>query len=227
MEVILTTDVPKVGDRGEKVRVAPGYARNFLIPRQLAVLATAGNERVFQEEQKLAGVRGKKLRNDAVKVGEFLQTNEIFTTLKIGREGKAFGAVTATELSVLLRKAGLEIDRRRIQLDRPIKRLGVFEIPISIHQEVATKARVFVDREGGNRDGALAAQAAYDAELRIAEDAAKAETEARLQRQKEAEEVARLALEKAAARRVREEAEAQARAEKMAQKNAKDPDLDE
>src|SRR5688572_20250391 len=124
MDVILVTDVPKVGARGERVRVAAGYARNFLLPRRLAVLVTDGNLRALKEDERLAGVRGKKLRQEAEKVADFLAKNELQTTLKIGREGKAFGAVTAMEIAVLLRKAGLEVDRRRIQLERPIKRLG-------------------------------------------------------------------------------------------------------
>jgi large subunit ribosomal protein L9 len=227
MEVILTTDVPKVGDRGERVRVAAGYARNFLIPRQLAVLATDGNVRAMMEEQRLAGVRGKKLKAEAQKVADFLGAQEVVTTLKIGREGKAFGAVTAMEIAVLLRKAGLEIDRRRIRLDRPIKRLGVFDVAISIHAEVPTVVRLYVDREGGSKEGAIAAQTAYDAEIEAAEEVAKAEAEARAAREREAEEAARIALEKAAARKVREEAEAAARAEKIAQKNAADTDREE
>ncbi len=227
MDVILTTDVPKVGDRGERVRVAAGYARNFLIPRRLAVLATDGNVRAMKEDERLAGVRGKKLKVEAQKVAEFLAANEIMTTLKIGREGKAFGAVTAMEIAILLRKAGLEIDRRRVRLDRPIKRLGVFEVPLAIHSEVPTAVRLYVDREAGSKEGALAAQAAFDAELKAAEDAAKLEADARAARQREAEEVARIALEKAAARKVREEAEAAARAEKLAQKNVQDVDREE
>jgi large subunit ribosomal protein L9 len=227
MEVILTTDVPKVGTRGEKVRVAAGYARNFLLPRSLAVLATDGNLRAMAEEEKLAGVRGKKLRNEAEKVADFLGKNEIFTTLKIGREGKAFGAVTPMEIAILLRKTGLEIDRRRIQLERPIKRLGVFEVPLSMHQDVPTTVRLFVDREGGSKEGALREQEKYEAEIRIVEEAAKAEAEARATRAKEAEEAVRVAVEKAAARKAREVAEAAARAEKMAQKNVEDADSPE
>lgn len=227
MEVILTTDVPKVGDRGELVRVAAGYARNFLLPRRLAVLASDGNRRVMKEEEKLSGVRGKKLRQEAQKVAEFLAANELFATLKIGREGRAFGAVTATEIGVLLRKAGLEVDRRKIQIDRPIKRLGVFQIPISVHSEVETKVRLYVDREGGTRDGALAAQAVHDAEILAGEEVAKAEAAARAEREREAEEAVKIALEKAAARKAREEVEAKARAEKMAQKNVQDPDAEE
>jgi large subunit ribosomal protein L9 len=227
MDVILTADVPKVGARGERVRVAPGYARNFLLPRQLAVLATDGNLRAMKEEEKLAGVRGKKLRHEAEKVADFLSKNEIMTTLKIGREGKAFGAVTAMEIAVLLRKTGLEVDRRRIQLERPIKRLGVFEIPVSVHHEVPTTVRLFVDREGGSKEGAIREQEKYDTEIRLAEEAAKAESEARAARAKEAEEAVRIAVEKAAARKAREEAEAAARAEKIAQKHAEEAETPE
>jgi large subunit ribosomal protein L9 len=227
MDVILTTDVPKVGARGERVRVAAGYARNFLLPRQLAVLVTDGNLRAMKEEEKLAGVRGKKLRHEAEKVADFLSKNEIMTTLKIGREGKAFGAVTAMEIAVLLRKTGLEIDRRRIQLERPIKRLGVFEIPVSVHHEVPTTVRLFVDREGGSKEGAIREQEKYDTEIRLAEEAAKAESEARAARAKEAEEAVRIAVEKAAARKAREVAEAAARAEKIAQKHAEEAETPE
>jgi large subunit ribosomal protein L9 len=227
MDVILTTDVPKVGARGERVRVAAGYARNFLLPRQLAVLATDGNLRAMKEEEKLAGVRGKKLRHEAEKVADFLSKNEILTTLKIGREGKAFGAVTAMEIAVLLRKTGLEVDRRRIQLERPIKRLGVFDIALSMHQEVATTVRLFVDREGGSKEGAIREQEKYDTEIRLAEETAKAESEARAARAKEAEEAVRIAVEKAAARKAREEAEAAARAEKIAQKHAEEAESPE
>jgi large subunit ribosomal protein L9 len=227
MEVILTTDVPKVGERGERVRVAPGYARNFLIPRRLAVLATDGNIRALKEDERLAGARGKKLRIEAQKVAEFLAANELLATLKIGREGKAFGAVTAMEIAILIRKAGMEVDRRRVRLERPIKRLGVFDIPIAIHAEVPTAVRLFVDREGGSKEGAIAAQGAYEAELKAAEDASKAEAEARAARAREAEEAVRIAVEKAAARKAREEAEAAARAEKIAQKNVQDTEDEE
>jgi hypothetical protein len=135
--------------------------------------------------------------------------------------------VTAIDIAILVRKAGLELDRRRVRLERPIKRLGVFDVPVAIHPEVPTVVRLFVDREGGTKDGAAAAQAAFDAELHAVEEAAKAEAEARAARQREAEEAARIALEKAAARKVREEAEAAARAEKLAQKNAQDTDREE
>jgi large subunit ribosomal protein L9 len=222
MDVILTADVQKVGARGERVKVAAGYARNYLLPRRLAVLATPGNVRVMEEEQKLAGVRGEKLRHEAEKVAQFLDANQLFTALKIGREGKAFGAVTAADIAVLLRKAGLEVDRRRIQLERPIKRLGVFDIPLAIHSGVATTVRLFVDREGGSREGAIQEQERYEAEIQLAEESAKAEAEARAAREKEAEEAVRVALEKAAARKAREEAEAAARAEKIAQKQAEE-----
>ena len=214
MKVILTMDVADIGTRGDNVEVAAGYARNFLIPRRLAVPATEGNLRIMQEEQKLESVRGQKARQEAEKVRDFLEGKELFATLKIGREGKAFGAVTSKDLGILLRQAGLEIDRRRIGLDAPIRRLGVFEVPLRIHPDVDTPIKVFVDRDGGSRDGALAEQAAHAEILKAEEEAAKAEAEARAQREKEAEEAARLAIEKAAARKAREEEMAKEREEK-------------
>lgn len=213
MKVILTMDVAEVGSRGDRVDVAAGFARNYLIPRRLAVPETEGNLRAMAEEGKLTGVRDRKAQREADKVRQFLEEHELFTTLKIGREGKAFGAVTVKDIGVLLRQVGLEVDRRRIRLDGPIKRLGVFEVPLAIHPEVDTLIKLYVDREGGSKDGASAHQAAHEEERRLLEEAARAEAEARAEREREAEEAARIAIEKAQARKAREEEEARAREE--------------
>lgn len=213
MKVILTMEVEDVGSRGDHVDVAAGFARNYLLPRRLAVPDTAGNARVMAEEGKLTSVRDRKARGEAQKIGAWLAEHELFTTLKIGREGKAFGSITSKDIEVLLRQAGLEVDRRRIRLDAPIRRLGVFEVPLAVHPSVETRIRLFVDREGGSQEGALAEQAANDAAEEAAAEAARAEAEARAAREAEAEEATRLALERAAARRAREEEEARAREE--------------
>jgi large subunit ribosomal protein L9 len=214
MKVILTMDVRDVGSRGDRVDVAAGFARNYLLPRRLAVLETPGGLRRLAEEGKLSGVRDRKSRKEAEKVGAFLADHELFTTLKIGREGKAFGAITAKDIGILLHKAGLEVDRRRIELDLPIRRLGVFDIPLRLHAEVDTKIRLFVDREGGSREGASTEQASYEADRKAREELARAEAEAQEKREKEAEDAARLAIQKAEARRAREEEEAKARTER-------------
>jgi large subunit ribosomal protein L9 len=216
MKVILTMDVAEIGSRGDRVDVAAGYARNYLIPRRLAIPETRGNLRMMEEEGKLAVVRDQKARRDAERVGDILQETELFTTLKIGREGKTFGAVTSKDISVLLRKKNLEVDRRRIQLDAPIKRLGVFEIPLSVHPEVKTIIKLSVDREGGSPEGAALAQDAHQEVVKAAAEAARAEAEAREQREREAEEAARIAIEKASARKAREEEAARARQEAQA-----------
>jgi large subunit ribosomal protein L9 len=217
MEVILTMDVPDVGTRGDRLNVAAGFARNYLLPRGLAVPVTKGHLRAMAEEGKLTGLRNRKARHEAGKVADFLGETDVFATLRIGREGKAFGAITSRDIAILLKRNGLEVDRRKIQLDKPLKRLGVFDVPISIHPEVKTVVKVYVDREGGSREGALAEQAAYEEEQRIAAETAKAEAEARAAREAEAEEAARVALERAAARRAREEAEREAREQKAAE----------
>ena len=216
MKVILTMDVPDVGSRGQRVDVSAGFARNYLLPRRLAVPETGGNVRILVEESRLSGVRDTKARREAQKIADFLAEHEIFTTLKIGREGKAFGSVTAKEIGILLAKEGLEVDRRRISLDAPIRRLGAFEIPIRVHPDVETRVRLFVDREGGSKDGARTEQERWDTELRAREEAERAEAEARAARAREAEEATRLAVERAAARKAREAEEAKARAEAMA-----------
>jgi large subunit ribosomal protein L9 len=213
MKVILTMDVAEIGSRGDRVDVAAGYARNYLIPRRLAVPETPGNLRIMKEEEKLAGVRDRKARKEAEHVGSVLGGIELFTTLKIGGEGKAFGAITSKDIAVLLRKKDVEVDRRKIALPAPIKRLGVFEIPLRVHSEVETTIRLAVDREGGSPEGARTAQLAWEAEAKVAEAAARAEAEARDLRQREAEEAARIAVEKSAARKAREEEAARARQE--------------
>jgi len=211
MKVILTVDVPDVGARGDRLDVAAGFARNFLIPRQLAVPETTGSLRVLSEDNKRSGLRDRKAVDEARKIAKFLEEHELFTTLQIGREGKAFGAITSKDLAVLLTQAGMTVDRRRIQLSKPIKRLGVFEVALTVHPEVPTNIKVFVDRENGSPAGARAAQDTFDAEQRVIDEAAKAEADARAERAREAEEAARLAIEKAAARRAREEEDAKAR----------------
>ena len=216
MKVILTMDVPDVGSRGERVDVAAGFARNYLIPRRLAVPETTGNVRALAEDGRLSDVRDRKARREAQQVADFLNAHEIFAMLKIGREGKAFGAVTAKDIAVLLRREGLEVDRRRIRLEAPIKRMGVFEVPIAIHSDVVTAARLFVDREGGSKEGATSAQEVWETELRAREEAENVEAEARATREREAEEVARLAIERAAARKAREEEAARLRDEAAA-----------
>jgi len=213
MKVILTMDVEDLGSRGDTLDVSAGFARNYLIPRRLAVPRTQGNARIMAEEGKLADVRTRKAQSEAKKVADWLTEHEILATLKIGGEGKAFGAITAKDLEVLLRREGLEVDRRRIQLSSPVKRLGVFEIPLAIHPEVPTLIKLFVDREGGSKDGARDSQAVFEAAQKAAEEAAKAEAEARAAREAEAEEAARIAVERAAARKAREEEEAKAREE--------------
>jgi large subunit ribosomal protein L9 len=215
MKVILKMDVADVGARGESVEVAAGFARNFLIPRRLAVPATRGNLRILEEEGKLVDVRGRKEQREAEKVRDFLGGIELFTTLKIGREGEAFGAVTSKDIAILLRQSGLEVDRRRIVLESPIKRLGMFEIPLHIHADVDTKVKLYIDRAGGSREGAIAEEAVWGEERKAVEEAERAETEARAQREKEAEAAAKLAIEKAAARKAREEEAARAREEKI------------
>ncbi len=213
MKVILTMDVSELGSRGDQIEVASGYARNYLMPRRLAVAATEGNLRILNEESRLGDVRERKATKEATRIGSWLAENELFTTLRIGNEGRAFGAVTSKDIGILLRKAGLEVDRRRIQLGSPIKRLGIFDVPLAIHRDVDTTIRVFVDREGGSKGGAQTEQNVFDAAAEAAAEAARLEAEERAERTREAEEAARIAIEKAAARKAREEEEAKARAE--------------
>ncbi|MDP6460791.1 MAG: 50S ribosomal protein L9 [Gemmatimonadota bacterium] len=208
MKVILTMDVEEVGSRGEQVDVAAGFARNYLLPRGEAVPATPGNVRMMEEEQRLTDVRGQRSLRDAEKVGSFLEATDVFATLKIGREGRAFGSVTSQQIALLLKQAGMEVDRRKIRLPKPIRRLGVMDVALNIHPDVETVVTVFVDREGGSREGAQMEQEKFEAAEREAEEVRRLEAEERAVREKEAEEIMAEAVRRAEERKVREEEEA-------------------
>jgi large subunit ribosomal protein L9 len=144
MEVILKEDVANLGHRGDVVKVADGYGRNFLLPRKLALQATLANKAVI-EQMKSAAVR--RSAEEKVQAQELLTTLEPITltfTRKSGENGQLFGSVTSADLAGELAAKGFEIDRRKIQISEPIKSLGDFTISIRLHREVTAHLRVHV-----------------------------------------------------------------------------------
>jgi large subunit ribosomal protein L9 len=147
MEVILREDVAKLGHRGELVKVKEGYARNFLLPRKLAVAATAGNRKMVEQEKAAAVRREAVERGDAEKLASQLTGLAITVTRKAGDDGHLFGSVTGLDVSDGLAAKGFTIDRRKVHIDDPIKYLGEFDVPIKLHRDVVAHIKVQVVKE--------------------------------------------------------------------------------
>jgi len=144
VEVILRKTVESLGDRGDKVKVARGYARNYLIPRKLAIEATPANLRTFAEEEKLGTVRENKIQRQSERLAEKLKKVSVTAAVQVGEEDKLFGSVTSHDIEELLRGQGFEVDRKRILLDEPLKALGVYTVPIKLHTDVECAIKVWV-----------------------------------------------------------------------------------
>jgi large subunit ribosomal protein L9 len=147
MEVILREDIEKLGTRGQLVKVAPGYARNFLLPRRMAVPATEANKKIVEQERQSHLRKEAKLAADAQDLAKMLVAVEVTIAAKAGDQDQLFGSVTASDIVAALEKAGYTIDRRKIQLDEPIRQLGDFKVPVKLHREVTTEITVHVVRE--------------------------------------------------------------------------------
>ena len=144
MEVILRDDVRSLGKAGELVRVKPGYARNYLLPQGLAYEATEGNRKRIAAETK---ARSARLASEKTSAEAFAQTLGALTLTipgKAGEEGKLFGSVTAADIAEAIAAQGHEVDRRRIELDQPIKTLGEHTVSVRLHPEVHASVRVTV-----------------------------------------------------------------------------------
>ena len=147
MEVILREDIEKLGHRGEVVKVAPGYARNFLLPKKLAVAATASNKKIVEQERDAYLRREAKAKNEAEDLGRMLSGVTITITQRAGEEGHLFGSVTAKDIADGLERQNYTIDRRKIQLEDPIKNTGEYKVPVRLHREVTAELNVNVVAE--------------------------------------------------------------------------------
>ena len=147
MEVILKEDFEKLGKAGETIRVADGYARNYLIPRGVALEATKSNWSVYQEQNKQKVMQENRLKRTAQNLARELGKISLTAAVSVGEEDRVFGAVTAQTITELLKAKDYDIDRRKIILDEPIKALGVYSIEIKLHPEVETKVKLWVVKE--------------------------------------------------------------------------------
>jgi large subunit ribosomal protein L9 len=147
MEIILQEDIEKLGSRGDMVKVAEGYARNYLLPRKLAVEALPGNVKRLEKIRGGLAKRTSTERDQARKQAELLNTLTVTLTRKAGETGQLFGSVTAGDLAEALAAQGFEVDKRRIQLDEPIKLVGEFAVNVKLVHDVTATFKVVVARE--------------------------------------------------------------------------------
>ena len=148
MEVILRSDVDKLGNQGQTVKVAPGYARNFLLPKGLAVPATASNRKIVDQQREASLRKEAKLASDARDQATLISKQVDLTFhQKAGEEDHLFGSVTSQDIQELLEKQGYKIDRKKIVLDHPIKTLGDHKVTLKLHKEVSIDLPVHVLKE--------------------------------------------------------------------------------
>jgi len=148
MEVILREHVDNVGRRGEIVKVADGYARNYLLPRKLALLATEGNKKQIERERSKFEAKEADEKRVAEAQAERISNVEVVIARRVGETEALYGSVTAADIADALAAKGFEIERRKLQLPEPIKQLGEFDIPIKLHRDLTAKVKVKVVAEG-------------------------------------------------------------------------------
>jgi large subunit ribosomal protein L9 len=147
MEVILKEDVAKLGSRGDVVRVAEGYGRNYLLPRKLAIEASAANKAVIEQMKASSVRRGVKEKSDAELLAKQFDGVNLSFIRRSGEKDQLFGSVTSADIAQELEHRGFNVDRRKLQLEEPLKTLGEFTVPIKLHREVTTTIKVTITKE--------------------------------------------------------------------------------
>ena len=178
MELILRADVENLGRLGDKVAVKPGYGRNYLIPQGLAMLASDANMRRFENERKKLQAKRDALASAAQSLADRLAAVSIVIEVRVGEGDKLYGSVTSAIIADKLAEAGIEIDRKKIVLDEPIRNLGHYEIEVKLLPELRGKVQVSVTRQGGVEEEIVAAPAAASAPVSAAAPAAEIQAEA-------------------------------------------------
>lgn len=148
IEVILKEHVEHLGERGDVVKVAPGYARNYLLPRKLALAVTLGNKKQIEHEKKAAAAKAAEERAVAQALATRFAQTELSFTRRAGENSQLFGSVTSADIAEALAAQGFEVDRRKIQLADAIKVVGEYSVPVRLHREVTAQVKVHVGAEG-------------------------------------------------------------------------------
>jgi large subunit ribosomal protein L9 len=149
MEVILRQHVDNLGRRGEVVRVADGYARNYLLPRKIAMIVTDGNKKQIERERAKFDAQEAEEQKVASAIAERLSGIEVEIARKVGETEALYGSVTSADIADALHAKGFAIDRKKLGLHEPIKKLGEYDVPVKLHREVAASVKVKVVAEGG------------------------------------------------------------------------------
>ena len=147
MEVILKEDVPSLGHRGDVVKVADGYGRNYLLPRKLAIVADEGNKAVIAQMKAASVRRSAKEKTQAEELAKQFEAVSVSFTRRSGENDQLFGSVTSSDLGDALQKKGFNVDRRKISLHEPLKTLGEFTVPVKLHKDVTAHLKVVIEKE--------------------------------------------------------------------------------
>ncbi len=147
MEVILREDIERLGTRGQVVKVASGYARNFLLPKRLAVAATDANRKIVEQERQAYLRREAKQKGEAEDLSKLLTGVTVVIAQKAGENDQLFGSVTSKDVADALAQKNFTIDRRKVMMDEPIKQIGEFKIPVRLHRDVTAEVTVQVIKE--------------------------------------------------------------------------------
>jgi large subunit ribosomal protein L9 len=147
MKVILTEKIEAVGQPGDLLTVKDGYARNYLLPNNKAVQATTQNMKQLEHQKRFVGEKLNKIKSEAEKLAKKLDKTSCTITKPAGEEDKLFGSVTSADIYESLKNEGIEIDKKKISLDAPLKELGIFNIPVKLHPEITATLKVWVVKE--------------------------------------------------------------------------------
>lgn len=144
MQVILLEDVPSLGKAGDIVKVSDGYGRNYLIPQKKAIQATEKNLKALEHQKRLIQQKIGKRREDAERLAQKIENLTCTFYRNVGEKGKLFGAITSMDIEAYLKEQGIEVDRKKIHLEEPIKNVGNYHVPIKLHPEITATLKVWV-----------------------------------------------------------------------------------
>lgn len=147
MQVILLENIPSLGKAGDLVKVSAGYGRNYLIPQKKALLATEKSLKVIEHQKRQVQQSMEKIKKNAEKIAQQIENLSCTFMKTVGESGKLFGSVTSMDIENYLKENGIEVDRKKISLEEPIKSLGMFTVPVKVHPEVAAHLKVWVVQE--------------------------------------------------------------------------------
>jgi len=147
MKVILQKDIENLGDAGDIKEVAAGYARNYLLPKKMVILANEKSKKAIEHQEKIVKIKKLKRKKQNETLAEKISGSDLVLNVKVGEEGKLFGSVTSIDIAKKLKEMGYEIDKRRIILAEPIKNIGEYQVEIKLDEGLTTTVNVFVDQE--------------------------------------------------------------------------------